>query len=129
MKTEQQEQILLMATVAAFHKHFTPYLAHIPNGGARNPKTGAIMKKMGVKKGMPDLIYFRARGGYFGLYIEMKRIKGGRLSKDQREVCQRLTDEGYLVREALGAEQALEMLIEYEEMDPTQQHPYGGLLS
>jgi hypothetical protein len=39
-------------------------------------------KNMGVKKGVPDLTIVHSRGV---LYIEMKKIKGGLVSKEQKE--------------------------------------------
>ena len=42
----------------------------IPNGGARNAITGALLKAEGVKPGVPDLCLPVARGKYHGLYIE-----------------------------------------------------------
>ena len=47
-------------------------LYHIPNGGKRDAKTATILKRQGVKAGVPDLHLPVARGGYHGLYIELK---------------------------------------------------------
>lgn len=45
----------------------------IPNGGDRDAIVGAMMKTEGVKAGVFDLCLPVARGGWFGLYIEMKK--------------------------------------------------------
>lgn len=46
---------------------------HCPNGGKRNFLTGALLKRMGVKPGIPDvLILNQTRNGSSGLAIELK---------------------------------------------------------
>lgn len=44
----------------------------IPNGGKRDAREAAHMKRQGVRAGVPDLCVPVARGGFHGLYIEMK---------------------------------------------------------
>jgi len=63
-------------------------------GGARDSKTGAWLKKEGVKKGVPDLVLNVKRSHYGALYIEMKS-DGGRQSKDQKEKQKALEYYGY----------------------------------
>ena len=53
----------------------------IPNGGARNIITGAILKRQGVRKGIPDMflaVFCRSCSGinWGGLFIEFKTDKG-----------------------------------------------------
>jgi len=54
-----------------------------PNGGARNAVTGAILKREGVRRGIPDLFLAHPSNGFAGMYIEMKASKGV-ISKDQQ---------------------------------------------
>jgi len=48
------------------------FMAHWPNGGERGELEAKRMAKQGVKAGPPDWYLDVARGGYFGLRIEMK---------------------------------------------------------
>jgi len=48
--------------------------AHIPNGGARNARTAAMLKAMGVKAGIADIAIF-GPGGCAAM-IEVKAGKG-----------------------------------------------------
>src|SRR6056297_1258985 len=59
---------------------------HVPNGGNRDAKNGAKMKKQGVKPGVPDVLIFDVPDNdncHKGIAIELKRQKGGRVSKYQ----------------------------------------------
>lgn len=88
-------------------------LYHIPNGGKRGKIEAARFKAMGVKAGVPDLCLPVARGGYHGLYIEMKRREGGRLSADQAEWIGSLRREGYCAYRCDGCRDAQLVLEAY----------------
>ncbi|MFC0282421.1 hypothetical protein ACFFJB_14775 [Camelimonas abortus] len=55
---------------------------HVPNGGARDARTGAMLKAMGVKAGVPDMVVF-GPGSWCGL-LEIKPANGGALSPSQK---------------------------------------------
>ena len=83
-------------------------------GGLRLPIGLAVKaKKMGYQKGWPDLQVASARGGWFGLFIELKRKRNSRTSKDQREVAEALRDAGYRVEIPKGLDAAMRVLDEY----------------
>lgn len=85
----------------------------IPNGGVRHIATAARLKLEGVKKGVPDLMLPVARKGYHGLFIEMKRIKGGSVSPDQKQWKENLREQGYAVVIAKGAIRAITIIAAY----------------
>jgi elongation factor P hydroxylase len=58
----------------------------IPNGGARDQVTGALMKKEGVEPGAPDL--FAGAGGN-AFFVEVKADKG-KLSDAQKSMHRRI---------------------------------------
>ena len=84
----------------------------IPNGGARDKITGAILKAEGVKPGIPDLHLPVARGTWLTLYIEMKRI-GGRASDNQEVVIPLLREQGHRVEICEGWEAARDVIVKY----------------
>ena len=45
---------------------------HIPNGGLRDKRTAARLIGQGVLIGVPDVFIPAARGGYHGIYVELK---------------------------------------------------------
>ena len=88
---------------------------HIPNGGKRDKVTAARLKAQGVKRGVPDICLAAPRGSWHGLYIEMKRTKGGRLEPEQSEWMEKLMRRGYAVACCQGWEKAAQVIIEYLE--------------
>lgn len=60
------------------------YAYHVPNGGHRNKLTAMVLKGMGVKRGVPDIHIPVPMGPYHGLWIELKKQRGGRLEQEQR---------------------------------------------
>ena len=90
----------------------------VPNGGLRNKVTARLMKLLGVSSGVPDLVFAEARGGYHGLYIEMKKAHGGQLSKTQKEWLRDLNERGYLGVACEGAAAAWDVLERYLKGEP-----------
>jgi hypothetical protein len=107
--TERQEQTVLCVWM---DKNRILYYA-IPNGGSRHYLEAINLKRTGVKAGVPDLCIPLARNGYHGLYIELKRISGGKVSDEQTFWMEALQAEGYKVEIAYGAEQAKQIVRDY----------------
>ena len=89
------------------------YMYHVPNGGKRDAATAVALKRQGVKAGVPDIMLPAARAGYHGLYIELKRQRGGRKSDHQSEWLDALSAQGYKAALCYGWEQAAGTIIEY----------------
>lgn len=115
--TEAQEQTTLFQWVAIMAGKWPELrLCHaIPNGGSRNPIEARHLKEQGVKAGIPDIHIPCMRGGYGGLYIEMKRRKGGRVSIEQKKAIIALREQGYRVEVCNGWEEARDMITAYME--------------
>ena len=120
-QSEHIEQVTLMhmlGIVAAEWPEVRLMFA-IPNGGARHPAVAGKLKAEGVKAGVPDLLLPVARGGYHGLFIEMKARKGGRASPEQKEWLAELTLKGYMCEICHGAEEAFATIMMYLEVEPS----------
>jgi hypothetical protein len=119
--TEEQEQAAVIAWAAA-NEHRWPelaYLAHVPNGGARDAATGAMLKRAGVRAGFPDLILCTQRGGYGALFIEMKRAdRSNHPTPEQGRWLDFLAYEGYAVAVCYGAQEAIGVITRYLEALP-----------
>jgi len=114
--TESEHQILVIQWAKLSEGKYPELelLHHIPNGGQRSITTAARLKKEGVKAGVPDLFLPVARGGYHGLYIEMKK-EGGRLSNNQKYWIKKLKEQEYKVEVCFGFEEAKNELTSYVE--------------
>ncbi len=84
----------------------------VPNGGYRCAKTAADLKAEGVRKGIPDLHLPVARGGYHGLWIEMK-VHPNVTTPDQDIVIEELREEGHRVEVCWSMEEARDVLLDY----------------
>ena len=109
--TEHEEQVTLFTW---FRKRYAGMLMYaIPNGGARSSITGARLRDEGVLAGVPDIFLPCPSGGKHGLYIEMKRQKGGRVSAPQKAVMQALRMQGYEVAVCHGWQEARGCIEQY----------------
>lgn len=85
----------------------------VPNGGARNAVTGAILKAEGVRKGVPDwCLPVRGKDGYSGLYIEFKTEKGV-IRTEQWDYIVMLRAEGYQAEVCRSCEEAVNFVKGY----------------
>lgn len=85
---------------------------HIPNGGKRSKSEAARFKAQGVRPGVPDLMIPIAKGGYHGLFIEMKAGRGKPTPK-QVEWIELLRDQGYCAYACAGADNAIALIDRY----------------
>lgn len=70
--------------------------------------TAVALKVEGTVKGIPDLFVPAWR-----LWVEMKRVKGGVLSPEQKEIIAYLERVNYCVIVGKGAEDAKQQIITY----------------
>ena len=112
--TESQEQKSLFKWWCVYSRH-APHLVmyHIPNGGRRDAITGARLKAEGVVAGVPDIFLAVPRQGFHGLYVELKRQKGGSLESSQEDIIARLRQAGYRVEVCKGWTAAREVIENY----------------
>ena len=104
--SEDHEQMMF---VQWFRRNYPGVLIFaIPNGGARHPAVAMKLKATGVVKGIPDLFV-----PAWEMWIEMKRQDGGRVSPEQREIMQYLTEKcGHQCIVAKGCDDAISQLKE-----------------
>ena len=86
----------------------------VPNGQYR---PGQRMEA-GMKAGVPDIFVPEARGGYFGLFIELKR-PGGTTSDPQDAYITALGDLGYRVLVCVGFDETVAAIEAYFGLQPT----------
>ncbi len=119
---ETQEQQDFIKTVRMYQGTYPclKLLFAVPNQAARDPANQSRMKAEGLISGVPDLILPVARGGYFGWAGEMKRLKSGSLSPEQREYILALRGGGYWASWHRGADEMWRDLMFYLALPPTE---------
>lgn len=114
MTSEDRQQIALFEW-ALYVRQKYPQLAmlfHIPNERRCTPAEGAILKRKGVKAGVPDLFLPVPIGGYHGLWIELK-TETGQVSDAQNWWIGCLREYGYRVEVCRGALAAIDVIERY----------------
>lgn len=107
MNSEHREQVMFLKWFMAQYKGV---LIHsIPNGGNRDIITAKKLKDEGAIAGIPDLFIPK-----YNLWIEMKKEKGGILSKVQKDIISYLENEaGHTVIIGHGAMDAVSKVKEF----------------
>ena len=111
---EHREQVALMQWWALACRCFKipeESLFAIPNGGFREISVAVKLKAEGVRSGVPDLFLAYPHNGKSGLWIEMKKSKGGRASENQKAMMTMLIQNGYsaaICHGFLAAKKAIE---------------------
>lgn len=97
-----------------------PGLAHllfaIPNGARTSMSVAKRLKRTGLMKGIPDLMLAHPRGGYHGLFIEMK-TPTNYPEPHQREKIAQLKAEGYFVEVCKSLEAFMAVVRSYLGVD------------
>ena len=86
----------------------------IGNGGKRNLIEATRMKREGVLAGVSDIMLPVARGGYHGLYIELK-VRGNTTSPSQKWWIAETSKQGYYSTVCFGWIEAKEIIERYLE--------------
>lgn len=113
----EQARVVSWARMQARRHPALDSLFAIPNGSYKTGRSAALFKAEGLRSGVPDLMLPWPAGGHHGLFLEMKRVRGGTVSKAQREWLQRLSASGYRAEVCRGADQAIALLREYIGID------------
>ena len=99
-------------TVVEYYDACKIPVVHIANEGKRSVAYAARLKRIGMRKGCPDLFIPIAAGGYHGLFIELKSMTG-RLTPAQRWWLAELSHEGYKAVMCRGADEAISVIRDY----------------
>ena len=90
-------------------------LHHIPNGGKRDARTAANLKKEGVKTGCYRYVSTSSKRTIPWLVYKLKTQKG-KVQKNQKEWLSALNKEGYATKVCYGWLEAKESIEKYLEL-------------
>lgn len=104
----EQESLVIwldwLADDPNWHQH--SWFFHPANGGARTGRAGSTMKKLGVKKGVPDLMNPSLKWA-----VEMK-VKPNRATTEQKEWLEHLATHGWHVAICYSKRDAQQFLMD-----------------
>lgn len=95
-EAEHQRALFTWARLAEPKIPELRWLFHVPNGERRDARTGAMLKAMGVKSGVPDVWLPIPRAGHIGLVIEMKAPGARQATGAQGEWIAQLRSVGWV---------------------------------
>lgn len=107
--SEHIEQVRL---VNWFRDNFPEcFIFAVPNGGKRGKLEAMRLREEGVTKGVSDIIILRPNGKV--LFLEMKKVKGNKPSKEQIDFFNILDIMGFDYIVGYGAADASKKILEY----------------
>lgn len=113
-KPKHEERTEQIAFANDMRLYFPKVLWTISVAGAKIPKiVWILLLKMGYSSGTPDIWILEPKGKYHGLIIELKKVKGGRISEEQIGWLEELNLRGYRACRCNGAGEALTVVTEY----------------
>lgn len=117
--TEHEEQARLFRwfeTIEASHS-VLPWIFAIPNGSHKSVATAMKFQREGLRSGVPDIFVPWGSAGCHGLFIEMKRQKGGVVSDTQKAWHTMLRERlDYRVEVCAGAVEAARVITSYLDL-------------
>ena len=117
LESEEQELIFKWRDENKF-KWPELFLLHSSGNGLRlTPGQATKAKKQGLTKGIPDIMLPVPKNNYHGLFIELKRIKGGKVSPEQELFLKALEKQGYKAVVCHGHKEAIETIKQYLGID------------
>lgn len=114
LESKEQQALIEWANINP-DKRLRTFLIAIPNGGQRNIKEAARLKREGVRAGVSDLFFAYPVNNYAGLWIELKRPKDylSRLTPAQELWINNMNQVGYRAVVSYGWLEAKEELLNY----------------
>lgn len=112
MEAIEQETLFEWSAYMADDYPELSHMFHIPNGGKRNAREAAHLRRQGVKAGVPDIFLPAARGPHHGLFIELK-AGNNKPTALQKSWLQGLSELGYKAVVCYGWQAAADEIINY----------------
>jgi hypothetical protein len=115
-RSEYDEQVAVFQWAALYQSKYPDLFflnGSIMGGTGLTPAILNKLKKAGMKKGKPDINLPIARGGYIGLWIELKRRGGPNPSQDQIIWLRALDHAGHLALCCKGSDAAISIIKQY----------------
>jgi len=127
---EHQVKVFQWAEFAKGHHPELAFMTGSMAGVRLGIRAATQAKRAGMKKDMPDIFLPAARGGYYGLYIELKPLTRGRKkprrpapTRGQRACMDALWALGYYACCRFGYQAAIDTILNYLYLPRTAGNP------
>ena len=107
-----QDEHRLQVAICNYLDHCNYEFFAIPNGGLRNIKVAAKLKREGVKAGVADLFIAMSNGIYNGLFIEVK-VGKNRQQPNQKLFEQKVKENGFQYKIVRSIDDMVAVIKEY----------------
>jgi hypothetical protein len=94
------------------HPMLNGLVMHFPNEGRRSARYGKLLKDLGMRAGVADLLIAMPRHGYGGAWIELKS-SGGKLSDFQKDFLYDMRQQNYYVSVCWSVDEAIKVISWY----------------
>ena len=112
LKPEQIDHINLVNWFNYNYPELEDDFHHFANERRCSVQEGRTLKRMGVKKGVPDFFLAFPIDGYAGFWLELK-VGKNKVTPEQEGFLQRKTSRGYLCAHCHGFEAGKELIETY----------------
>lgn len=113
--SEYAEQVAVFKSAQLYVRQYPElrFLNGSLNGVRLSIGQAVKCKNIGMKAGYPDIFLPVCRGDFNGLFIELKRRKGGSIQPEQRVWQKFLLKQGFDHHFCYGSDEAWKIIIEY----------------
>jgi hypothetical protein len=73
-------------------------------------KSGYLAVQRGYSKGIPDLMFFEPRHGYYGFFLEIKRDDKSKVSDEQKIWIERLKARNFRAEVGVGLDECMKLV-------------------
>lgn len=88
---------------------FKRLIIHFPNEGKRSLRYGALMKSLGMRKGVADLFIAVPRHGFGGAWIELKSVDGV-ISQEQEHFIADMKEQNFYTNVAWSVKESIDVI-------------------
>ena len=111
-----EEYHIQVAVVQWLRVQYPNALFTISPSGMKLPIGVAVkLKRMGYVAGTPDIMILEPRGGFHGLFVELK-APAGRMTPEQKCFLEELNKRGYLATVCFGFDEAMSTITSYMKL-------------
>jgi hypothetical protein len=111
--SEDYEQASFFSRLQWLRPNLVEFVAAVANGGKRDKRTAARLKRTGVRRGFPDVVVMLPRQGAHALLIEFKRQGITQADDEQHALHALYRAQGYRVELCSGCDAAWRVFEEY----------------